>query len=178
MEIQLQAGEDKIVTSKNDVWKKIIITILLIAAVGSALSRFPSNDGIGWYHSLKQPFFAPAYWMPFVIWPIVYILMGSAAGIIWHIHSKTHNAIVKKKAKISLWIFAVHLVFNLLCPILLISLEAPKIALIDILILNIFIAILIFQFKKINQTASRLLIPYFIWIIYATALNIAIVALN
>ncbi len=176
MDAQLEQTVPSFSTRKA--WWKMIVSIIVLGGVGFVCSRYPTQHGSSWYHQLNQPFFAPPYWLPFVMWTLVYILMGCAIGIIWHYAAKNPVEQTVKLAKKAIVLFVIHLVFNLIFPILLIGFEAPVVALVDILILIIFIGILIKKFLPINKIASRLLIPYLIWIFYATALNVAIIVLN
>lgn len=164
--------------SKKNAWWKMLISIFVLGGVSYLCSRYPSQHGGEWYHQLKQPFFAPPYWLPFVMWSLVYILIGCSVGIIWHYAVKSRQSQLVKLAKKGIVLFIIHLIFNLIFPILLIGFHWPIVALIDILILIVFILILIKHFKRINLTAAYLLTPYLIWIIYATALDAAIIILN
>ncbi len=164
--------------SKQGLWWKILISIVVLTTVAVVCSRFPAEYGSGWYHQLKQPFFAPAYWMPFVLWTVVYILMGWTVGLLWQQNLKTTNPIDAIRAKNGLKLFGVHLIFNLSCPIILIGFQMPVLAFIDMLILLALIGVMIYRFSRFNRLASRLMIPYLIWIVYAAALNLAIIVLN
>src|SRR5699024_8805546 len=115
---------------------------------------------------------------PFVMWPLVYVLMGCSFGILWHYAVKSRQPQMVKLAQKGIVLFIIHLVFNLVFPVIFIGFHLPVVAFIDILILIAFILTLIWFFKRINRTAAYLLIPYLFWIIYAAALNGAILVLN
>src|SRR5699024_10398093 len=121
--------------STKGLWWKIVLSIVVLSSIAAVCSRFPAEHGSGWYHQLEQPFFAPAYWMPFVMWTLVYILMGAAVGLLWQQHVKSKDQAVAKRAKKGLQLFGVHLIFNLICPIILIGFRMPVVAFIDMLIL-------------------------------------------
>ena len=59
-----------------------------------------------------------------------------------------------------------------------IGLEAPKLGLAVIAALLVALAATLIAFWRIDRLAGLLLVPYLVWICYATALNAAIVALN
>ena len=164
--------------SRKDIWWKMIVSIAILGLLGFIFSRYPAENGDGWYHQLELPYFAPPYWLPFVMWTLVYILMGCSVGIVWHHAVKSTGVRTLKLAKTRLVLFSIHLVFNLLFPLFLIGFHLPVISLIDIVILLLFIAVLIRYFYRIHPTASYLLLPYFFWILYATILNISIIVLN
>ena len=176
--MQIQAGEQYIPSSKKEVYGKIIISVVVLGVVAAFCSRYPAQTGSGWYHQLRQPSFAPPYWLPFVMWTVVYILMGWSFGLIWHIARKSSQPGVRQKARKGILLFVVHLVFNLIFPVLLIGMQRPRVALADMTILIVLIVILIPRFYPLSRTASCLLIPYLLWILYAAALNVSIVVLN
>ncbi len=163
---------------KTGVWWKMIVSIFILGVVGFIFSRYPTEHGSGWYHQLRQPAFAPPYWLPFVMWTFVYILMGCSVGIIWQYAAKSSDIRILKRAKSGIVLFIVHLIFNLLFPLILIGFQLPLVSLIDILILMVFIVVLIWRFHRISPIASYLLVPYLIWVIYATMLNVSIIVLN
>lgn len=166
------------VFSREGIWRKIFISVTVLGLVSMLFSRFPAKSGDGWYHSLNQPTFAPAYWMPFVMWTLVYILIGISFAIVWDKFEKAPTVAEKDIARTGILLFGAHMVFNWINPLLLIGLHWPKLALIDMLILIGFIIALIFHFRKIDKVATQMLIPYFIWILYAASLLVAIIVLN
>jgi len=176
--MQIQAGLGFIPSNRKEVLGKIILSVLILGTVAALCSRFPAQFGSGWYHQLRQPPFAPPYWLPFVMWTLVYILMGWSFGLIWHVAGKSKDPMVRKKARTGIFLFGVHLLFNLIFPIILIGLQRPRIAFVDMLILIVLIGILIRYFYPLNRTAAYLLIPYLLWILYAAALNLSIIILN
>ena len=131
-----------------------------------------------WYKTLNQPFFAPPRWLPWVMWMIVYILMGGAIGIIWQIKAINRYPIITKFAKRGIIVFVLHFIFVFIYPTFLFGLHMPGLALADLIIILAFIVILIRHFFRLDRVAAYLLIPYFIWGLYAAALNIAIIILN
>lgn len=176
--METQVAYDKEPVSKRGVWWRMIASIIILGGAGFLFSRYPAQHGEGWYHQLRQPVFAPPYWLPFVMWSLVYILMGCSVGIVWHRAVKSSSPQTVKLAKQGIILFIIHLGFNLIFPIILIGFRLPLISLIDILILIIFILLLIRKFYPVSRTASFLLIPYLLWIIYATMLNVALLVLN
>lgn len=174
----LEVANKNATVSKNDTWWKILISIFVLGIAGFLFSRYPTAHGGGWYHQLKQPDFAPPYWLPFVMWSVVYILMGSSVGIIWHHAVNKSNPLIVKSSRKGIFLFIIHLIFNLIFPLILIGYHLPVISLIDISILVLLIIALIWKFHPISKTAAWLLMPYLVWIIYATLLNAAILVLN
>ena len=140
--------------------------------VGLAATPFTISAIPTWYQTLQKPTFSPPNWIFGPVWTILYFLMGVAAYLIWI------KGLEKMAVKTALKFFLVQLLFNFLWSILFFGLHSPILALIDILILWILIVITVIKFYKISKTASYLLIPYLLWVSFATILNLSIVLLN
>ncbi len=143
--------------------KSILIPVILGGIVGLIISK--SID----YTSLQQPFLAPPKILFPIVWTILYVLMGISYGIL------ESKSLIDSKSK---FIYYLQLFFNLLWPIAFFLLKWRLFAFIWIIVLDILVAIMIYEFYKRNKLAGILQIPYLIWILFASYLNIAIYLLN
>jgi tryptophan-rich sensory protein len=75
-------------------------------------------------------------------------------------------------------LIAAHLITNFSWTPLFFTLQNPGLALIDILLLDVSLVIMIYCFWQINRTASVLLWPYLLWVLFATYLNFGFYILN
>jgi benzodiazapine receptor len=75
-------------------------------------------------------------------------------------------------------LFAVQLALNVVWSVLFFGLRSPFLALVGILVLWVSIAATIWQFLKISRPAAYLLVPYILWVSFATLLNAWILLLN
>jgi len=152
--------------------QKIVISIIVCLSLGF-LSGFLSGSAItDWYTQLIKPPFQPPNWVFGPAWTILYILMGIAFGIIWS--SDRDNQF----KKVAMNLFVVQFILNLIwSPVFFLS-KQITLALIVILILWLLIIFTIRAFSKIDRNASYLLIPYLLWVSFATLLNGSIVYLN
>jgi tryptophan-rich sensory protein len=98
--------------------------------------------------------------------------MGISAGIVWS--RGLHHIWVKT----ALYHFVFQLLINALWSLVFFSLQEVFWALFTIIILLTLIILTIKWFKVVNKTAAYLLIPYLLWVLYATALNFEIWRLN
>lgn len=98
--------------------------------------------------------------------------MGIASYLVWK------KGIEKKAVQSALKMFGIQLVLNFCWSIIFFGLHAPLLALGEIIILWIAICITIKKFNPISTYAAWLLIPYLLWVSFATLLNAAIVFLN
>ncbi len=145
--------------------KKLIITVIGCELVGLVGTPFTVAAIPTWYQSLNKPFFSPPNWIFGPVWTALYLLMGISAYLVW----------IKKGA---LNYFLIQLFLNFLWSVLFFGLRSPLLGFIDIVTLWIFILITILQFYKISKPAAYLLIPYLLWVSFATLLNLSIILLN
>ncbi len=151
---------------------KLIFSIgvcFLVAGIGSAFT-LPSIPS--WYAQLNKPFFSPPNFLFGPVWTVLYLLMGISLYIVWNKNLKNKN---KDKA---IKTFILQLVLNLLWSLIFFGLHQPLLAFITIIILWISILMTIKYFYKISKPAAYLLIPYILWVSFASILNLAIVGLN
>jgi translocator protein len=150
---------------------KIFISILVPLAVGAVAGFFTSSSIKNWYAFLNKPFFNPPNWIFGPVWTLLYILMGISFYIIW----RSEKQELKSKCFPYYWI---QLVLNFLWSFLFFYFRNPAFALVDIILLLIFITFTIASFRKISVIAAWLLVPYILWVTFATALNFEIWRLN
>jgi len=151
---------------------RIGIAVSLCLLIGFLSSIATQTSISTWYISLKKPSFTPPNWLFAPVWFILYLSMGIAAGIVWS------RGFYHKWVKIALYHFGFQLLLNAAWSIFFFGLRNPLIALVDILALFILLLFTIKWFKVVNTTAAYLLIPYLIWVAFATALNFRIWQLN
>ncbi|MFA6605337.1 MAG: TspO/MBR family protein, partial [Patescibacteria group bacterium] len=121
---------------------------------------------------LNKPSFNPPSWIFGPVWTTLYILMGIALYLIWQ------EGLKKAFVKNSFILFIVNLVLNSLWSITFFGLQNPALAFLVIVLLWITILVLIIRFYRINKLASYLLIPYLLWVSFASVLNFSIWQLN
>jgi len=151
---------------------KLIVAILICELAGIVGSVFTMPSIPAWYASLQKPGFSPPNWLFAPVWTTLFALMGVSLYLIWNKISKN------KQAKKALVVFAVQLILNILWSVLFFGLRSPFYAFIEIVVLWIAIALTIFKFYKISKNAGLLLIPYLLWVTFATILNGYIWILN
>lgn len=145
-----------------------IILVFLTASIGS---YFTTPNIASWYQYLKKPSFAPPNWLFGPAWTLFYFLMAVAAFLVWR---EKENQNIKP----ALLIYLIHLIFNALWSMIFFSLKNLGLAFFEIIILWILILITIIKFYKIKPIAGFLLIPYILWVTFASILNFAVWMLN
>jgi tryptophan-rich sensory protein len=152
---------------------KIAIAVAICLGIGYGSGLVTQSSITTWYPTLNKPFFNPPNWLFAPVWTILYVMMGVSAGLVW---SKMESVpVLVKKA---LWVFVIQLILNALWSFLFFGLQNPFLALAEILLLWVMIFETIKVFKPVDVLASKLLIPYLLWVSFATILNGAIWWLN
>ena len=152
---------------------KIAVIVGTCLAIGYMSSEVTRSGTEIWFPTLIKPSFNPPASVFAPVWSLLYILMGIAAGLVWAEIDK-QPTIVRK----ALTFFAIQLALNALWSILFFGLRNPLLALIEIVILWLMIYETYIQFGKINRLSGFLLIPYLLWVSFATVLNASIWWLN
>ena len=146
------------------VWiKNILFPIVLGGIVGLIISKFMD------YNQLLKPPFAPPGAVFGIVWSIIYILMGISYSIL------QTNDLTDNKVKN---IYYLQLVINLLWPIIFFVFKWRLFACFWIIALLLLIIYMISIFYEKNKLAAYLQIPYLIWILFASYLNLGVYLLN
>lgn len=151
---------------------KLAIFIAACELTGLAGTPFTVAAIPTWYASLNKPPFAPPNWVFGPAWLLLYFLMGTALFLIWQ------KGLEKKEVKIAVTFFAVQLVFNALWSPIFFGLKNPLLGLFDIVAMWLAIAATMTKFYPLSKPAFFLMLPYLLWVSFATALNAAILWLN
>ncbi len=151
---------------------RLIVAVLVCQLVGVLGSIFTVPSIPTWYASINKPAFIPPNWIFAPVWTTLFALMGIAAFLVWE------RGIKKPEVKSALMVFGVQLALNLLWSVLFFGLQAPLYALIEIVILWLAILWTIIRFYRISKLAGWLLVPYILWVSFASFLNLSVWWLN
>jgi tryptophan-rich sensory protein len=159
-------------TQRGIVWTKALWTVPLIVGLGS-LSGYLANSGFGnpWFDGLTKPPFMPPGWAFGVVWPVLYVLIGLAVGIIL-------GEPPSDRRKAGLVLFSGQLLLNFLWSPLFFGLHDMRLALVAIFMMLGLAAGTAGQFRRIRPLAGALMLPYLGWLCFAAVLNIEILKLN
>lgn len=150
----------------------LIVAVALPELVGIVSTPFTIAAIPIWYGALNKPFFSPPNWVFAPVWTVLYLMMGVASYLIWK------QGIKKQKVRRTLTFYAIQLFLNFVWSWLFFGLHSPMLALVDIVFLWVFIVLTILKFYQLSKPAAYLLVPYLLWVSFATLLNFAIVILN
>jgi len=150
---------------------KLIVSIGICQAAGGIGGLFTSTSVRTWYTTINKPSFNPPNWIFGPVWITLYLLMGIALYFIW-----TSDSAALKMTALSL--FYAQLVLNVLWSFSFFYMKSPFYSLLVILVLVIMIALTMVYCFKIRPLAGYLMVPYILWVGFATVLNFALWRLN
>ena len=167
-------------------WGSLLLALaapFTAALIGNlATGRFRS----GWYRNLKKPSWNPPSWLFGPVWTVLYALMGIASWLVWREGEPTgwlrfvtpwrHPQ--GKEVKGALRLYGIHLGFNALWSVLFFGRHRIGLALAEVTVLWALILSTLVRFARIRPLAGLLLVPYQLWVTFATILNFRIWQLN
>ncbi len=149
---------------KNFSLKLFIICLVIVYFVAFVGSLFTSGNTSGeWYESIKPSITPPSFVFP-IVWNILFFLIAVSLYIVWK------NSGEKQKKQVIL-IFGINFVLNIFWSFLYFYLKLPLFAFFEIILLVFSIISMILLTGRINKKSSYLLIPYFLWVCFASILN-------
>lgn len=151
---------------------RCIGAILLCESAGILGSVFTASQIQSWYLTvLIRPSFSPPNWLFGPVWTILYALMGISLFLVWELKKSQE----RKKA---LGVFFLQLALNALWTPIFFGLHATGVAFAVILTMWCAIIWNIILFYRLKKVAAYLLVPYLLWVSFASVLNGAIWILN
>jgi translocator protein len=151
----------------------ILFSSIIICQLAGIIGSIFTTPAIPtWYANINKPTFRPPNWVFAPVWTTLFLLMGIALFLIWR------KGLNEKDIKIAIAVFAFQLVLNTLWSFLFFGLKSPFAAFIEIIFLWVAILASIILFFRISRLAGALLIPYILWVSFASILNFSIWRLN
>lgn len=148
----------------------VAFAVACFAAAG--LGSLLTGTSVGtWYAALQKPAWTPPNWVFGPVWTMLYVMMAVAAWLVWGGRGDHQVAL-------PLSLFAVQLALNVAWSGLFFGLRSPGAAFADIVLLGGAIVATLVSFWRVRAAAGVLLAPYLAWVLFASALNLAIWRLN
>ncbi len=145
-----------------------LVGCLLVSLLPGVFGSAFSPDA--WYFALEKSSLTPPNWVFPVAWTSLYIMIGiSLYAFLMYADGKRRPAVI---------VFAIQLVLNGAWSWLFFGRHEPALALVDIILLWLSIIALIYMFGRESKLAAGLLVPYVLWVSFATYLNFAIWSAN
>ena len=152
---------------------RLVVACGVSLAAGVAGSLAVGGQGFtSWYATIQKPGFTPPGWVFGPVWTVLYLLMGVAAFLVWQ------RGLGSRPVRIALAWFLVQLALNAAWSPVFFGLHRIGPALVVIVLLWVAIVITMYHFFRLSRPAGMLLVPYLVWVSFATVLNASIWHLN
>lgn len=152
-----------------------MVSLLIFIGVcfsAALLGSVATNASIKtWYPTIKKPSWNPPNWVFAPVWSTLYLMMAIAGRIVWE--RGPHQGL-----NLPIILFSVQLILNALWSVIFFGLRKPGWACIEIAFLWISILAATMAFWNVDWVAGALMIPYLLWVSFASFLNFTIWHLN
>ncbi|AMW05178.1 TspO/MBR family protein [Gemmatimonas phototrophica] len=140
---------------------------LLVTTVAAFSAAFASRTSAEFYALLDKPAWAPPAWLFGPVWSVLYLLMAVAAWRVWRANGL-------RAARAPLGWYVVQLALNALWTWLFFVWRDGPWATVEVLVLWAAIAVTAVLFRRRDTIAAGLLLPYLVWVSFASALTISV----
>jgi benzodiazapine receptor len=140
-------------------------------ALGALFSPGFSASAAHWYGMLIKPNWLPPQIWFVPVWTVLYLLMAIAAWTIWR--ERYHRA-----RAAAMGVYAIQLLLNALWAPVFFGLRNIGAGLFDIVALWLAVGWTMREFARVRPAAAAILVPYFLWVTFAVAINLAVWKLN
>jgi len=153
-------------------WWALVVSIIITEGIAYTASLFTRPQIAGWYSTLNKPSFNPPNWLFAPVWTTLYILIAIAAWLVWQrrndssLYATTRN------------VYIIQLVLNFAWSMVFFGLQQTLGGLVVIVFLWLSIVANIYLFGKFSKVAAWLMVPYLLWVSFASVLNLYIYLLN
>lgn len=124
-----------------------------------------------WYETLDKPPWTPPNWLFGPAWALLYIAIAVAGWLVWRDAGPG-------EALVPMLLYGAQLLFNGFWSVAFFGLKRMRLALVDAVAMAVSIAGCIILFAPINDVAAWLMLPYLMWVGFATALTYAMLRRN
>lgn len=140
---------------------------LLVTFIAAALGAWASRDAPAFYGELVKPDWAPPAGVFGPVWTVLYLLMGIAAWLVWKVRGFA-------TAPRTLTLYLVQLAANALWSWLFFGWHQGAAAFYEVIVLWLLVGATVVTFWRARRIAGVLLLPYFAWVTFASALTFAV----
>jgi len=148
-----------------------LIVWIILTAIAATIGAMASIDAASFYAGLTRPTWAPPAAVFGPVWSVLYLMMAVAAWLVWR-----NGGFALRRGALTLYL--VQLALNALWSVLFFREHLGGIAFADIVVLWLLIVATLVAFWRVRALAGALLLPYLLWVSFASALNLAVWRLN
>lgn len=148
-----------------------LVTVPAVVLLGFLSGQIGGGAETPWFQSLEKPAIFPPPATFGIVWTILYAMMGFALALVC-------AAWGAKRRGLAITLFIIQLALNLAWTPLFFGAQQITGALILILVLDIALIATVTVFFRVRRLAGWLLVPYLVWVLFATVLNGQFLRLN
>ena len=143
---------------------RLFFLLFLVNTIGYIGGTYMTPETMQWYHSLQVSSLTPSDWVFPIVWTFLFSLMAISAFLVWG--RATPRWFVAQLMANMLWSFSFFYLTN------------PTLAMGVIFLMLFFLFLNIYTFGKVSKLAAWLLVPTFLWSLFALYLNLFVVYNN
>lgn len=149
-----------------------LILFLALCCIIAILGGFATETSLDpWYRDLQKASWNPPAWVFGPVWTVLYCMIAVAGWLIY-------NSKKSDLRNIAISCYFLQLFLNFSWSFLFFYFQNPLLGFVDIILLVIFLGLTVKTAWHVSRLAAYLLLPYFLWTLYALTLNGAILHLN
>lgn len=165
--------ERSFVQYKHSAMKRFlpILSFVIISFIVGYVSKVVQEPSMEeWYPTLVKSSLNPPGIVFAIVWPVLYLLMGVSAGLVWNVRSLY--------TWLTIFLFFVQLGMNLLWSVTFFGMQSPVVGLVVLTLLLVSVLLYMGLAYMQSRAAAYMNIPYVLWLLFALYLNAAVVLYN
>ena len=148
----------------------IIFSVIICLLVGW-FSRIIHADSMEtWYPMLNKSSLTPPNTVFFIVWCLLYVLIGISAGLLYNVHNISKRPL--------LWLFVIQLLFNITWNFFFFYMRSPILGFVNLLILDVLAVAFFIGSLWVKRLSAFYFLPYLLWLLFASYLNMYMVIYN
>ena len=149
--------------------RKTLITFAAASFILLSLGGWLTSLGMGpWYDALQKPWFQPPGWAFAPAWTTILTLLAIAS---WQVWLRAPSTLMRN-------LYVIQFLLNALWSLLFFTMGSPLAALVEILVLDATVVLMTVVYARVHAPSGWMVAPYAVWLMFATAINVGVVALN
>ena len=144
-----------------------LAVIVAVTALAAAIGAIASRQAPEFYMMLDAPSWAPPPWLFGPVWTVLYVMMALAAWIV--VRERRRTSVTPELA-----LFGAQLALNALWTWLFFSWHQGAAAFVEVAVLLVVVGLTVFAFGRVRTLAGVLMLPYMLWVAFATVLTFSL----
>jgi len=149
------------------------LIVVLVALIVYLCAMVFTENNYEWFLDLNKPTFQPNSWVFMLVWAVLFVLIATSAIII--LFSPKQD---REKCNFVILLFALNALLNAFFSLFMFGFHNILLAIIELPFFLASTFVLVWCVFKVNKIAAYLLIPYVLWVIYATILMVNFLFIN